>query len=189
LGAPWSTFYVYREGDRRATYVSIRLPDNFPLDATSWQNVLQIKQSGPSNGSGGTPILSVKAYNGQWILFHTPQGSEGPDTPIWQTTARKGIWTRLAIDALYSQDSAKGWVKLYVDANGDGDFSDSGEQSPIFHTNTLKRETAGTTSDGLAAGDSIPAHLRAGIYHDPQIACPAPVGCTTDLDNVQVVAP
>jgi Polysaccharide lyase len=183
------SFYVYHEGERRATYTSVRLPASFPLDANAWQNVLQVKQAGPSNGSGGTPVLSIKAYNGQWILFHTPQGSEGPDTPIWQTPARKGIWTRVAIDALYSQDVGRGWVKLYVDGNGDGDFADSAEQSPVFQTNTLKRETKGTTGDGLAEGESIPSHLRAGIYHDSQIACPAPAGCTTELDNIQVVAP
>jgi hypothetical protein len=188
LGAPWSTFYVYREGDRRATYASIRLPESFPLSANAWQNVMQLKQAGPSNGSGGTPVLSVKAYNGKWILFHTPQNSEGPDTPIWETPAQKGVWTRIAIDALYSQDPAKGWVKLYVDATGDGDFADPGEQSPVFLTNTLKRETAGTSSDGLAQGDTIPSHLRVGIYHDPQIACPSP-GCAVQIDNVQVVRP
>jgi hypothetical protein len=183
------SFYVYHEGERRATYASVRLPGNFPLDARAWQNVIQLKQAGPSNGSGGTPILSVKAYDGKWVLFHTPQGSEGPDTPIWETPAQKGIWTRLAIDGLYSQDPGRGWVKLYVDSNGDGDFADSAEQSPVFQTNTLKRETKGTADDGLAQGDSIPAHLRAGIYHDSQIACPAPSGCSVDLDNVEVVAP
>jgi hypothetical protein len=183
------SFYVYREGERRATYASIRLPDNFPLDASSWQNVIQIKQAGPSNGSGGTPILSIKAHNGKWVLFHTPRGSEGPDTPIWETPAQKGIWTRLAIDGLYSQDPGRGWVKLYVDSNGDGDFADSAEQSPAFQTNTLKRETAGTGRDGLTKGDSIPSHLRAGIYHDSKIACPAPWGCSVELDNVEVVAP
>jgi hypothetical protein len=186
---PYGTFYNYHEGERRATYASLRLPASFPLSAQDWQNVLQIKQSGPSDGSSGTPILSIKAYKGQWQLFHTPTNSEGPDTPIWQTPAQKGVWTRFAIDGYFSQDPSLGWIKLYVDSNGDHDFADSGEQSPVFHTNTLKRELSGVNTDGMTQGSSIPSHLRVGIYHNSSIPCPAPTGCSVDVDNVQVVAP
>ncbi len=54
---------------------------------------------------------------------------------------------------------------------------------------TLKRETTGGTDDGIAPGESIPSHLRVGIYHNPAIACPPPSGCSTQVDNVQVVRP
>jgi hypothetical protein len=115
-----------------------------------------------------------------------------PEQPVrglraWRVTAQKNVWTRIAVDAYYSQYVEKGWVKYYVDANGDGDFSDPGERSPVFHTNTLKREIPGTTADGLVAGDTIPSHLRLGIYHDSPIPCPSPTGCSVDIDNVQVV--
>ena len=33
---PHGTFSNYFEGVRRATYFSVKLPDNFPLNATSW---------------------------------------------------------------------------------------------------------------------------------------------------------
>jgi hypothetical protein len=39
------------------------------------------------------------------------------------------------------------------------------------------------------AGDSIPSHLRAGIYHNTSIACTSGAGgCPTEFDNVQVYA-
>jgi hypothetical protein len=83
-------------------------------------------------------------------------------------------------------------VRLYLDRNGDGDSRDAGERSPKFTTHTLKYETAdpdGQDDDALSPGDSIPSHLRIGLYHDPAIACPAPSGCSVEVDNVQVVGP
>jgi NAD(P)-dependent dehydrogenase (short-subunit alcohol dehydrogenase family) len=44
-------------------------------------------------------------------------------------------------------------------------------------------------NDPLASGDSIPSHLRAGIYHEEQynaVNCPEPTGCAIEIDNVQV---
>ena len=62
---PWGTFYNYNEGVRRATYFSERLPSNFPINANSWQVVMQMKQSGPSNNSGiGTPMLEMDVWAG-----------------------------------------------------------------------------------------------------------------------------
>jgi hypothetical protein len=206
---PLGTFYNYHEGDRRATYASVRLPSNFPIATDQWQNVLQVKQSGPSNGSGGTPMLSLKVYDNRFRLFHTPNDSEGPDRQLWspdpsvnaRATPRPGVWYRVAIDAMYSQDPGVGWVKMYIDLNGDGDFADPEEQSPVFSGSglggTLKTEPApdpgnpdisGNGVDiGPPTGDPIPSHLRAGIYHNPIIPCPA--GCSVDLDNIEVVAP
>jgi Polysaccharide lyase len=203
------TFYNYFEGDRRATYASIRLPANFPIDAAGWQNVLQLKQAGPSNGSGGTPMLSLKIFRDRFRLFHTPTDSQGPDTPLWspdpgshpEARPRTGTWYRIAIDAMFSRDPSTGWVKMYIDLNGDGDFADPEEQSPAFGGSalggTLKTEPAPDPNDpddpgrgtdiGPATGTSIPSHLRIGIYHKRNIPCPG--GCSVDVDNVQVVKP
>ena len=77
-------------------------------------------------------------------------------TRLWSAPARTGTWTRFAFDVHYSQYASQGSIKVYVDLNGDGDATDPGEQSPTFNTYTLKTETAGTNSDGIAAGESIP---------------------------------
>jgi hypothetical protein len=182
----YGTFYNYFEGDRRTTYFSVRLPDNFPLNATDWQGVGQMKQAAPNNSTTGIPVLSFSAYNGVWSFWHTAIDAQY-DTELWETPARKNVWTRIRVDAYYSQHPNLGWVQYSVDSNGDGDFADPGEVSPVFHTNTLLREGPGTTDDGLAQGDSIPSHLRLGLYHDPSIACPG--GCSVDIDNVEVAQP
>ena len=179
----------YREGQRLLTFASFRLPPDFPLGAKNFQGVLQMKQAQPANNGGGTPVISLSAYRGAWQLFHSGPGITEVDQELWRTPAVKGVWTRVAIEALYSQDPAKGWIELRIDGNGDGDFGDEGEVSPRFVTNTLKRESAGGIDDGLAEGDSIPSHLRIGLYHDARIPCPPPAGCSVDADNVQVLIP
>jgi hypothetical protein len=179
----------YREGTRSATYISVRLPPSYPLSEYTWQNVMQMKQTQAADNGGGTPVLSLKAEDGEWLLFHSDPGPTEVDEPLWSTPARKGIWTRFAFDVVYSQDPSSGSVTVYADLNADGDFDDEGERSPAFETNTLKTETGGTNEDGIEEGEPIPSHLRAGIYHDPEVDCPGPRGCSVDIDNVQVLAP
>jgi hypothetical protein len=172
----------YREGEHRVTYYSERLPSNFPLSANSWQTVMQMKQAQPSHDNGGGVALEMEARQGKWVasaLWHE----------IASFPARANTWTRFAWDVYYSRDPSQGWVQISADLNGDGDFDDPGERSPVIHTATMATEIAGYPGDGIAAGAGIPSHLRLGIYHDPAIACPAPSGCSIDVDNVQVLAP
>ncbi|MBS1679496.1 MAG: heparin lyase I family protein [Actinobacteria bacterium] len=174
----------YHQGEHLVTYFSEKLPANFPLDTKNWQTVMQMKQAQPSDGGGGAPILEMEAREGRWIVddnWHE----------LWSTPARTETWTRFAWDVYYSQDPNQGWLQVSVDLDGDGDFNDPGERSPVFHVATLKTEIEGPNgaSDGLVAGQPIPSHLRMGIYHDPTISCPAPTGCSVDVDNVQVFAP
>lgn len=177
----------YREGMRRVTYASFRLPSSYPLNTSMWQGVLQMKQSQPSDNGGGTPVLSLGAYQGKWMLFHSGPGWTTEDAVIWEAPAIAGAWTRIAIDAKYSQHADQGWIKIYMDLNADGDFGDSNEQSQTFHTNTLKYETGSDSSDGYSAGQSLPSHLRVGMYHHQAIPCPT--GCAVETDNIQVVRP
>ena len=186
------TFQLYREGQRRITFVSFRLPEDFHTEHTSFQNVLQMKQTQPSNNAGGIPVLSLQATNGEWRLNHANSPGGGTSETLWEAPASTGVWVRVALDVTYSQDGGEGRVKLYLDRNGDGDTLDAEEQSPAITTHTLKYETAdadGEETDGVAPGDSIPSHLRVGIYHDPSLACPPPSGCSVEVDNVQVVGP
>jgi hypothetical protein len=175
------TFARFEEGERAVTFASLRFPGRFPLRRSMWQTVLQMKQAQPSANGGGGPILEVNARHGQLVLFNDWHR-------LWATPVRHGIWIRIALDVRYSQDRARGTVRMYVDGNGDGDARDRGEKSPLFRVSTLKRETeGGSPDDGIAPGQSIPSHLRAGIYHDPSYPCPLRRPCVVHLDNVQVV--
>jgi hypothetical protein len=181
---------VYREGQRAITFASYKLGSNFPLSANTWQTVMQMKQAQPSANGSGTPMLSLRAMNGRWSLWQSDSVNfSDTNHQVWSTPAAQNVWTRFALDITYSQDPSRGKVTIYVDLNGDGDAADSGEQSPTLSMSTLKRETTGGTDDGIAPGESIPSHLRVGIYHNPAIECPPPGGCSTQVDNVQVVRP
>jgi polysaccharide lyase-like protein len=171
----------YHEGQRRATYISLRLPDNFPLDAQAWQTILQMKQAQPANNGGGVPILFMGAYENTFVV-------DSDHGVHWTFPAQKNVWTRFMFDVTYSQDPNVGSLQVAADLNDDGDFEDAGERSPRIHTQTLRVETPGPQTS-VPVGASIPDHLRAGIYHNPSIPCPRPVGCSTEIDNVQVLAP
>jgi Polysaccharide lyase len=185
----YSPTIYYHEGMRRATYGSYRLPSNFPLHTSDWQGAFQMKQANPADNGSGAPVISFGAYDGAWKLFYSEPHYTFDDDLIWSTPAEAGVWTRIALDVFYSPDPNVGWIKVYVDRTADGDFSDSGEQSPVFHISTLKYETGTNASDGLVAGQSIPSQLRIGMYHHPEISCPGPTGCSIETDNIQVIRP
>ena len=179
---------MYHEGQRLITYISIRLPGDFPLDAETWQAVMQMKQVGPSANSRGTPVLELDAWGDQWRLRQSKSPGYAEDSrQLWTAPAQSDTWTRFAFDVKYSRKPGKGRIQVYADLNSDGDFDDSGEVSERMKTYTLKREIRGGYRDGLKAGKSIPSHLRAGIYHDEALDCGG--GCSVDIDNVQVVRP
>jgi hypothetical protein len=180
----------YRAGRRLITQISVRLTAGYPLQVDTWQVVMQMKQAGPANNSGGTPVIELDAFHGRWRLRQSasPAASSG-SRQLWSVPATIGSWTRFSLDVRYSARSSRGSIRVGVDLNGDGDFADGGERSRRIHTYTLKRETPGGTADHLRAGRSIPSHLRAGIYHDSAIACPPPGGCAVDIDNIQVLRP
>ena len=147
---------------------------------------MQMKQTQPSANGGGTPVISLEARNGRWNLIQSNSPGHSSDTHVlWSAPAQTGVWTRFAFDVVYSQDPAIGSIRVSVDLDGDGDSLDPGEQSPTFQTYTLKYETA--NGDHLDAGDSIPSHLRVGVYHNSAIACPSTGTCSDGVDNVQVV--
>lgn len=175
---------VYRDGERLITYASFRLPPTFPIDTEDWQGVLQIKQAQPADNADGTPVLSLGAYGGRWILFHSGPGYTEEDVELWSVPAQAGVWSRFAFDVTFSADPEVGSVTVRADLDGDRSFE---QTSPTFETNTLKRETEGDSGDGFDTGDPLPAHLRVGLYHNPVIPCPS--GCHLDVDNVQIVRP
>jgi hypothetical protein len=176
----------YREGQHVITQVSARLPTEGPLALDAWQVVLQMKQAGPAANSGGTPVLSLDAYDGRWRFRQSDSVRAAEDShELWSAPATAGRWTRFSFDVRYSRRPSKGFVSVSADLNADGDFLDPGETSPRIRTYTLKVELPGGSPDGIRPGQSIPSHLSAGVYHDPEIPCPQ--GCYVDLDNVQVL--
>ena len=133
-------------------------------------------------------MLELQIRDGRWLLI-----SDWRD--LWSTPAQAGVWTRFAFDITYSQDPAKGSIQVQVDLNGDGDHDDDvdgdgevDERSPRFEVDTLRRETEGDVDSGLEPGESIPSHLRMGIYQNPIYECPrSGAGCSVDIDNIQVL--
>jgi hypothetical protein len=180
----------YRQGYHRITQFSVRLAPGFPLGADTWQVVMQMKQSAPASNSDGTPVLELDAYGGRWRLRQSlSRRSAGDSRELWAAPAAIGNWTRFSFNVRYSTNPKKGFIRLGIDLNGDGDFADPGELSPGFHTYTLKVETPGGTTDGIKPGRPIPSHLGMGLYHNPSIPCPPLTGCQVDLDNMQVLRP
>jgi hypothetical protein len=174
------TFALYEEGQHRITFASLRIGDSLPADGADWQTLMQMKQSQPALNGGGSPIIALELHGGNLVL---QAGWES----FWSVPAPRGQWVRVAMDTTYSAASDQGALQMYIDLNGDGDASDEGEQSPVYEGATLKSEVApgSTSANALAAGESIPSHLRMGVYHNPAYACPS--GCSVDVDNVQVV--
>lgn len=192
------TFQLYREGERRITFVSYRLLHATPIRTRDFQLVMQMKQTQPAGNGGGTPMLSLGVEEHRWVLRASSPGPgrSARNRELWQARARPGVWTRVALDVTYSPYARLGRVRIFLDRNGDGDASDRGERSRRFTIPTLKYETAhprgsAADSDRISPGGSIPSHLRIGLYQNSDTDCSTRrrQRCAIAVDNVQVVAP
>jgi Polysaccharide lyase len=178
---------LYHEGEHRITVFSMRLGRHFPISHYRWQTVMQMKQAQPYTGDGAFGVaLDLQAFDGRWRLLHT--GGSGGHKQIWSVPATRGQWTRFAFDVVYSSHPSRGSLRVYVDRNGDGDANDGRERSREFTMATLKRDQFGSAEGGLAAGASIPSHLRMGIYHDPDYYCPG-TKCSLAIDDIGIYSP
>jgi hypothetical protein len=166
------TFFLYKEGQRRVTSYWMRLAPNFPIDdMENWQVVMQMKQSEPATNADGTPVISLQAIEGNWILKQSSSAGLSESTRyIWTTPAKVGAWTHIVVDATYSSDPSKGLFQITI----------GGVPSPVMHSYNLKKEIS-PAGPGLHVGESIPSHLRLGIYHDPVMP-----GTYVDIADVQV---
>jgi hypothetical protein len=171
---------LYHEGERRVTYMSVRLPSNWDVNAPDWRVLMQMKQAQPFDNPQMSSMFEMDQMNGVWLI-------ESAWNTVWTAPAKTNTWTRFAFDVTYSGNPNVGSIKIYVDLNNDGDFSDGGEQSPVTHKATLLTEVAGGPNGDVPPGGSIPSHLREGIYQNQNYNCPPPNGCSADFDNVQVV--
>lgn len=165
------TFYLYRAGMRRVTSYWMRLPSNFPMNSNQWQVVMQMKQTDPATNADGTPVISLQAIQGQWILKQSTSAGPAEDTRVlWRTPATVGVWTHITVDATYSTDPAAGRFAMTI----------GGASSPVLRTYDLKYEVSPPGPE-LRAGDPIPSHLRLGIYHEPSMP-----GTSVDIAQVQI---
>ena len=147
-----------------------------------------MKQAQPADNGGGTPVLSLGAYNGRWALCRaTRRGDRGRTTRSGRRQRQPSSGPGSPSTSSYSQDPSKGSITVYVDLNGDGDFADPGEQSRPSSTNTLKYETAGSDRRRHRRRRVDPLPPARGHLPHADIDCPG--GCSVDVDNVQVVAP
>jgi Polysaccharide lyase len=169
---------LYHEGQRRVTFMSLRLGSGINPLGSDWRTVMQMKQAQTYRNPDTSPIIEMQVRDGEWILRNSWND-------LWSAPAQAGKWTRFAFDITYSADPNVGSMRMYVDVNGDGDAADAGESSPEMHLATLRVETAGQGSSHYEVGQSIPDHLRAGVYQNQAYSCPS--GCSVDVDNVQVV--
>jgi hypothetical protein len=174
---------LYSEGKRRVTFLAVRLPSDWNVRDDDWRSVMQMKQTQPYSNPRPAPMIELEVVKGAWTLYS--DWSE----PLWTAPAKTGAWVRFAFDVTYSRDPRRGSIRVLADLNGDGDAGDRGERSPSIRHATLSAETAGSSSDTITEGESIPSHLRVGVYHNPNYRCPPPAGCYVDYDNVQVIAP
>jgi hypothetical protein len=174
------TTVFYREGSRRITFASLRIPPEWDLTDPNWRVALQMKQVQPYDAPDLASMLELQVREGRWMLISSWED-------LWSGPATPGVWTRFAFDVTYSSDPDAGRVTVYADLNGDGDSADEDERSETIEHETLREETPGISGPPDEA--PIPSHLRAGLYQNRVFACPPPAGCWMDVDNVQIMAP
>ena len=112
---------------------------------------MQMKQTQPSHDADTGPAIEMQLRDNEWVV-------EAHWHDLWTFPAQHNAWTRFAYDVHYSQTAAHGSIQVSADLNGDGDFDDPGERSPLIHDATLATEISGSfnSSDGLAAGTRSP---------------------------------
>ena len=166
----------YQEGTRRITFISIRIPKSTPVGEL-FRVVYQNKQAQPYDSPEQASMMELQVRDGLWRLDVDYRN-------VWKGRAQTGVWARFAFDVVYSRDPAVGSILMEADLDGDGSFEERSEPRSLA---TLRTEGPGYL--GPPEGDSIPSHLRAGIYQDAGYACPLEgPGCSIDIDNVQVLS-
>lgn len=145
-------FPLFQAGDERWISFQVYLPDDYPIDARSWNVFYQQKQL----GSMGTPVISMEVQRGRFILMNANNnGVSGDTVEKWSGPATRNRWIRFTVHTKFSPDPTVGSIELYGDLDGQG----MKLLMPEIHTWTMKQD----------GGIPVPVHARIGMYRDPSI--------------------
>jgi polysaccharide lyase-like protein len=145
-------FPLFHEGDERWISFQVYLPDDYPIDARSWNVFFQQKQL----GSMGTPVISMEVQRGRFILMNSNNnGVSGDTVEQWNGPATRNRWIRFTVHTKFSPDDNVGSIELFGDLDGEG----MKLLMPARHTHTMKQD----------GGKAVPVHARIGMYRDPSI--------------------
>ena len=175
----YAPFWIYFPDTRAITEWDCRLPVDFPINATTWQVLAQMKQGAPGDVGLG-PQIGLQALHGKLVAdaHHDPHAQDG--VPFAEFNVPLGEWFHLRWDVIYSNDPSKGSIQLTID----------GQPAPAIKppNGTLKTQpTDVSCGEGskkpysMKAGDPEPSVLRLGIYHDENLP-----GTHVDLANIRI---
>jgi hypothetical protein len=147
-----SGYPLFHAGDERWIAYQLYLPDDFPLETSRWNVIMQLKQL----GSMGTPAISMEAKNGRFYLMNsTGNGDSCCTATRWTGPAQRNRWVKFLLHVRFSPDPAVGFIELYGDLDGGG----VRELMPRLSTHTMKQ----------SGGTPVDSHARIGMYRDPSI--------------------
>lgn len=143
-------FPLFNEGDERWIAFQVYLPDDYPINASSWNDILQLKQL----GGLGTPALSMGIEKGKFTFKDSATNHEDSGaTPVkWSGPATAEHWVKFVMHVKFSIDDSVGFVELFGDLDGSG-------------TKLLMGQTFMHTMKELN-GSAVPGHARIGQYRD-----------------------
>lgn len=175
----YAPFWIYFPDTHAITEWDCRLPNDFPINAASWQVLAQMKQGAPGDVGLG-PQIGLQALRGQLVadVHEDPASQDG--VPFAHFDVPLDEWFHVRWDVFYSNDPAKASLQLTI----------NDQASPTIRPRdgTLRtQQTEQSCGEGsrnpytLHPGDPEPSVLRLGIYHDKNLP-----GSHADLANIRV---
>jgi hypothetical protein len=136
---------LWHEGEYRelTTWIQLGQINN----SGYFRQLLEIKQSEPytENPARGA-MFELQQREGNWMAI-----CQWSDTWTIPVTQSPGTWVPVSVEGLFSADASQGWIRFKI-----GD-----QTSPIFHRQTLLRDTS--------TGASVPSFMELGPYQDPAL--------------------
>jgi hypothetical protein len=136
---------LWHEGEHRLLTTWVRLGSI--NDTDDFRQLFEIKQSEPFTESPSRgAMFELQQREGNWIAI-----CQWTDTWTIPVTQQAGAWVPISVEGFFSADPNRGWIRFKI----------GNQTSPIFHRQTLLRDTAN--------GASIPSFMELGPYQDPAL--------------------